>query len=298
TWVATANAVAYCGATPVFVDVDRETFNMDPASAARGRTPRTRAVIAVHLFGLCADMDALAEALPGVHLIEDAACAAGAAYRGRSAGSLGKAAAFSFHARKVITTGEGGMITTNDPAIAAAASLRRSHGARLSPEERHRGLRPYLLPEFDVVGFNYRMTDLQGALGSVQLSKLDRLVAERRRWAAYYDRELARIEWLRTPPTPEGYEHSWQAYVLMVDESRAPLSRNDIMEALLARGIDTRPGTHAVHRLGCYRGGQGGDPEGFPAAADCERLSIAIPLHNRMSADDYATVVSALRGLA
>jgi dTDP-4-amino-4,6-dideoxygalactose transaminase len=297
TWVATANAVVYCGGTPVFVDVDPETFNMDPASAAARRTPRTRAAIPVHLFGLAADMDALAAALPGLPLVEDAACAAGAAYKGRPVGGLGVMAAFSFHPRKAITTGEGGMVTTNDAVLAEGVNVRRNHGASVSEEQRHRGARPYLLPDFDVLGFNYRMTDLQGALGLVQLGKLDRFIAERQRWARYYERELAGIDWLRTPKVPEGYEHCWQSYVLMVDERRAPRPRNEIMEALQARGIATRPGTHAVHLLGYYRETYGARPEDCPRAAECDRSSMSIPLHNRMSADDYAYVVEALRGL-
>ena len=297
TWVATANAVVYCGGTPVFVDVDPETFNMDPASAAARRTPRTRAAIPVHLFGLAADMDALAAALPGLPLVEDAACAAGSAYKGRPVGGLGVMAAFSFHPRKAITTGEGGMVTTNDAALAEAVNVRRNHGASVSEEQRHRGAHPYLLPDFDVLGFNYRMTDLQGALGLVQLGKLDRFIAERQRWARYYERELAGIDWLRTPKVPEGYDHCWQSYVLMVDEPRAPKPRNELMEALQARGIATRPGTHAVHLLAYYRDAYGARPEDCPKAAECDRWSMSIPLHNRMSADDYAYVVEALRGL-
>ena len=129
TWVATANVVLYCGATPVFVDVDRDSFNIDPALVAAKVTPRTKAIIAVHLFGLCADMDAIAKAAPGIPIIEDAACAAGAAYKGRHAGTLGLAGAFSFHPRKSITTGEGGMVTTNDARLAARANSLRNHGA-------------------------------------------------------------------------------------------------------------------------------------------------------------------------
>ena len=173
TWVATANVVAYCGATPVFADVDRTTYNIDPSDVVRRVSSRTKAVIAVHLFGLCADMDALRAALPKeVPIIEDAACAAGALYKGLSAGALGSAASFSFHPRKSITTGEGGMITTNDGALADVANTLRNHGAAISEEQRHRGPRPYLLPEFNLLGFNYRMTDLQGSVGLVQLQKL------------------------------------------------------------------------------------------------------------------------------
>ena len=150
-----ANVVLYCGATPVFADVDPETYNIDPADVARRVTERTRAVIAVHLFGLCADIDAIRAAVPpGVSIVEDAACAAGAAFRGTPAGGLGDAAAFSFHPRKSVTTGEGGMVTTNDPELAETMARMRNHGASVSEEQRHAGPRPYLLPEFNLLGFN------------------------------------------------------------------------------------------------------------------------------------------------
>src|SRR5262245_24409381 len=187
TWIATANVVLYCGATPVLVDVSRETFNLDVDLVKSKVTPRTKAVIAVHLFGLCADIDRLRQTLPpNVTIVEDAACAAGAAYRGRSAGGLGQVAVFSFHPRKSITTGEGGMLTTNDPALAARAEILRNHGASASEEARHHGPKPYLLADFNVLGFNYRMSDLQGAVGAVQLTKLDRFIDERNHWASRY----------------------------------------------------------------------------------------------------------------
>ena len=153
-------------------DVDRHTYNIDIADAARRVTPRTKAIVPVHLFGLCADIPALAAALPkDVVIIEDAACAAGAALGERHAGGLGELGVFSFHPRKSITTGEGGMVTTNDDRLAETCNMLRNHGASISEEQRHKGPRPYLLPEFNMLGFNYRMTDLQGAVGLVQLGK-------------------------------------------------------------------------------------------------------------------------------
>jgi perosamine synthetase len=297
TWVATANVVVYCGARPVFADIDPRTFNLDAAAVARAVTPRTRAIIAVHLFGLCADMDALAAAAPGIPIIEDAACAAGAAYRGRPAGGLGIAGAFSFHPRKSITTGEGGMVTTDDAGLGATVDSLRNHGASISEEQRHRGPRPYLLPEFNLLGFNYRMTDLQGAVGVQQLARLDRFIAERDAAAQRYAAELAPLAWLRTPEPPQGFDHAWQAYVCQVDEALAPMPRNRIMEWLQQHGISTRPGTHAVHMLGYYRERFGTQPDEFPVARDADRCSLAIPLHNRMSEDDYTYVIDALRSL-
>lgn len=298
TWVATANVVVYCGATPVFADVDRRTNNVDPADVARRVTPRTRAVIAVHLFGLCADMNALRAVVPSnVPIIEDAACAAGATYKGCPAGSLGLAAAFSFHPRKSITTGEGGMVTTNDAVLAEVANMLRNHGASISEEQRHKGARPYLLPEFNLLGYNYRMTDLQGAVGLVQLGKLDRFIEEREQWAAFYTHALADIDWLLPPLVSEASRHAWQAYVLYVDPEKTPLPRNDIMERLQAMGISTRPGTHAVHMLGYYTQRFGLHPDDYPGARDCNDHTMAIPLHNRMTREDFEYVVNALHAI-
>lgn len=297
TWVATANVVLYCGATPVFVDIDLQTFNIDPTLIASAVTPRTKAIIAVHLFGLCADLQALAEAAPAIPIIEDAACAAGAAYFERPAGGLGTAAAFSFHPRKSITTGEGGMVTTHDENLAATMDSLRNHGASISEEQRHAGPQPYLLADFNLLGFNYRMTDIQGAVGTVQLTKLDHYITERDRWARYYEEELASVPWLRTPRIPTGYKHAWQAYVCYVDESAAPANRNEMMSELQKRGVSTRPGTHAVHMLGYYVNRFGYSPDDFPRARDADQHSMAIPLHNRMSADDFEYVVAMIKEL-
>jgi perosamine synthetase len=297
TWVSTANVVLHCGATPVFVDVDRSTFNMDVAQLSKKLNERTRAIIPVHLFGLCADMDPILEIAHGIPIIEDAACASGSAYKGRAAGSIGRAAAFSFHPRKSITTGEGGMVTTNDRALAETIERMRNHGASLSEEQRHQGSRPYVLPEFNLLGYNYRMTDLQAAVGLVQLSKLDRFLSERRSWARFYENALSGMNWLRLPTHPENCAHGWQAYVCTVDETKSPLPRNQIMDLLQSKGVSTRPGTHAVHMLGFYREKFGFKADDFPGARDCDRYSVAIPLHNRMATEDYEYVVNTLKEL-
>ena len=297
TWVATANVVLYCGATPVFVDVDPMTNNLDVRQLARLKTARTKAIIPVHLFGLAADIDGVKDALPGVQILEDCACAAGAEYKGRQTGTLGDAGVFSLHPRKSVTTGEGGVLTTNNSELAALADCLRNHGASVSEEQRHKGPRPYLLPEFNVMGFNYRMTDFQGAVGTVQLSKLDRFIDERNHWAAYYRRELADIPWLRTPEAPKGWRHAWQAYVTYVDPKKSPMPRNELMEILQQKGIATRPGTHAVHALGFYREKYGLKVEDFAGAWACDQNTLAIPLHNKMTEEDYAWVVQALKDI-
>jgi dTDP-4-amino-4,6-dideoxygalactose transaminase len=298
TWVSTANVVVHCGATPVFCDVSTRDFNIDPAQIADKVTERTKAIIPVHLFGMVADMDAVKAALPDhVTIIEDAACAAGAAYKGTPAGGLGDMGAFSFHPRKSVTTGEGGMLTTRDSELAERAERLRNHGASVSEEQRHHGPRPYILPDFDLCGFNYRMTDLQGAIGVEQLKKLDRFIAERDRRAKWFAEQLADIAWLRTPDVPDWADHAWQSYVTYVDPELAPAARNDIMDRLKDLGVATRPGTHAVHMLGYYREAFDIHPDQFPGARDCDAHSMAIPLHNRMDDDDYDYVVEALHSI-
>ncbi len=292
TWVSTANAVLYVGALPVFADVDPKTYNIDPDDVRERVTDRTRAVIAVHLFGLCADIPGLLAVLPdSVEVFEDAACAAGAMLNDKYAGSLGRAAAFSFHPRKSITTGEGGMLTTSDPKLAELAQKLRNHGAETSDEERHLGPQPYLLPEFNVLGHNYRMTDLQGAIGLVQLAKLDTFITERHRWADFYIEALSDIQWLEMPPTPESGRHAWQSFVTRVHSA---VDRNFVMSQLFQQGVSTRPGTHAIHMLGYYKRSFGFLDDTYPHARDCETQTMAIPLHNSMGMDDFEHVVDAL----
>jgi len=296
TWVATANVVLYCGATPVFVDVCRDTYNMDPELVAAKVTDKTKAIIPVHLFGLCADIDAIKQAIPEhIQIIEDAACAAGSAYKGNWAGTLGDAASFSFHPRKSITTGEGGMITSNDNELAERMNQMRNHGATLSEEQRHHGAKPYILPDFNLLGFNYRMTDMQGAVGLVQLAKLDTFIEERSKWAQWYREQLADIEWLQLPQEPENGRHGWQSFVTYVDPVKALKSRNAIMEYLQEQGVSTRPGTHAVHMLDLYQEKYGIQPAEFSVARDCDQNTMAIPLHNRMNRDDYQYIVDCLK---
>ncbi len=297
TWVATANAVLYCNATPVFVDIDTKTFNIDVQQIRSKITPRTKAIIPVHLFGLCADTEYIRQHFPDLKIVEDGACAAGASLNGKYAGNLGDIGCFSFHPRKSVTCGEGGMLTTNDEAVAAHLDMLRNHGGSISEEQRHHGPKPYLLAAYDIVGYNYRMTDLQGAVGLVQLRKLQGFIEERNQWAEYYRQQLAGIPWLRTPEVPKGYRHGWQSYVTFVDEDKAPMKRNEMMELLQQQGISTRPGTHAVHMLGAYARRFGIKPSDFPSACAADQYSMAIPLHNKMVKEDFDYIIHALKSL-
>jgi dTDP-4-amino-4,6-dideoxygalactose transaminase len=297
TWISTANVVIYCGAKVVFVDVDRTTFNIDVNDLKKKITSKTKAIIPVHLFGLCADMDAVKKVAGNIPLVEDGACAAGAGYKGNAAGSLGTIGCFSFHPRKSVTTGEGGMITTNDDKLAEVISSLRNHGASISEEQRHHGAKPYILPDFNMLGYNYRMTDLQASVGIVQLKKLDQFIDERAKWAKYYDNELREISWLKTPLVNSDYKHGWQSYVVYIDESKSPISRNDIMEKLQHMGVSTRPGTHAPHMLKYYADKYSIDPNDFPGARDCNNYSMSIPLFNKMTKEDYEYVVYCLKSI-
>ena len=297
TWVSTANAVKYCGATPVFIDIDINTFNIDVNQIKDKITSKTKAIIPVHLFGLCADIDFIKANFPDLKIVEDGACAAGAALHGKPAGGLGDIGCFSFHPRKSVTTGEGGMVTTNNDDMASHMDRLRNHGASISEEQRHHGPKPYILSAFEIVGFNYRMTDIQGAIGVVQLKKLDLFIDERQKWADYYKENLKDIAWLKMPDVPAGYKHGWQSFVTFVDEAKAPMKRNDIMEYLQQNGISTRPGTHAVHMLDAYAKMYNIKPSDYPGAFAADQYSMSIPLHNKMVKEDFDYIIHFLKSV-
>ena len=293
TWVATANSVEMCGATPVFADVDAATFCLDPDAAAAAITARTKVIMPVHQFGLAADLDRL---LPlahrhGLALVEDAACAAGSLYRDRHVGTFGAAGCFSFHPRKAITTGEGGMVVTADPGIARTVEVLRGHGAEASDLERHAS-GAFALPEFRRLGFNYRMTDLQAAIGVVQLGRLPGILAERRSVAARYDRLLAGVPGLTLPVEPPGRRHVYQSYVVMLD---SPVERDRLALQLGAAGITSRPGTHAVHALEYYSSKYRLGSDDLPVAWRADRQSLTLPVYPGMAEDDQDYVVQQIR---
>ncbi len=305
TWVSTANVVEYMGARPVFCDVDLATYNLDVSLLEGLVTDRTVGIIPVHLFGLAADMDAVLDVARrhGLWVVEDAACALGAHFRGRHVGALGDSGCFSFHPRKSVTTGEGGVLTTADTALAETARSLRDHGASRSDLERHASRGSFLLSSYDLLGFNFRMTDVQGALGSVQMDRAAWLIEERRRRAAGYDGLLADVERLRTPRVPDGYVHAYQAYVCLFAADEATVARvdelheqrNDLMVRLEAEGIATRQGTHAAALQGFYAEKYGIRPEEFPNATICERLTLALPLFPQLTDAEQERVAERLR---
>jgi len=271
TFPATANVVAHVGATPVLVDVDPRTMNLDPGRAAAAVTPRTRAVIAVHLFGRPLDWEALLEAVPeGVVLVEDAAGALGALRRGRPCGGLGRLGCLSFHPRKIVTTGEGGAVTTPDGDLARRVREMRDHGI-----DRRGGF------EITSPGLNYRLSDILCAVGIPQLRRLEELLRTRERLAAAYSERLDGL--VELPGAEEGDRHGWQAYVVQLDR------RDEALEALRQGGIEAQIGTYALHRLGAYR-----DQGPFPGADRCYERALALPFHTALDLEDVERVAIAL----
>ncbi len=294
TWVTSAHAAEYVGARPVFCDVDPSTYNIDVASMEAAVTPRTRAVMPVHLFGLAADMAAV-EAVArrhGLAVIEDAACAVGTRYQGRPVGRVGSISCFSFHPRKIVATGEGGMITTQDDRLAVRLRRLRNHGAGPAAAQP----RPFDMGPFDELGFNYRLSDIQAAVGVAQMARLDALIRERRARAARYAELLQGIAWVIPPDEPKGYFHTYQSYVARI-AADAPMSRNEMMTELDRKGIQTRPGTLAVHVTGYYRDKYKLRPEDCPASWRAQEQTMTLPLFPGMTDAQQDRVANTLRSV-
>jgi dTDP-4-amino-4,6-dideoxygalactose transaminase len=302
TWVATANSVESLGAKPVFSDIDIRTFNIKTDDIEKLITAKTRAIIPVHLFGLAANMDNIMETA-GKHnlfVIEDAACGFASKYKGAHVGNFGNTGCFSFHPRKAITTGEGGMVTTNDGLLSAKLRSMRDHGGLISDRQRHLSGKPYMLPEFPYLGFNYRMTDIQASIGSTQMNRADEIYKKRMDIAEKYDSFISNnIKWLQVPFRNSELQHGFQAYVCLFMPEEISLKnvksinqkRNDFMDYLQQNGISTRPGTHAVHMLEYYRKKYKIIPENFPSAMIADLCSIAFPLYPSMTGEEFEYIM-------
>lgn len=292
TWVTSAHSAEYVGARPVFADIDLNTFNLDPAALEAAVTPKTKAIVAVHLFGLAAPMDEI-NAIARKHslsVIEDAACAIGTTYKGRPVGAIGDLGCFSFHPRKAVTTGEGGAVTTNDDELAKRVRSFRNHGATGLPDPALEAHGPWTMGTFENLGFNLRLSDIQAAVGVAQMAKLSRLLAERRRIGQRYTALLSGHPQLICPVAGDNDGHTYQSYVIRIPEGGRK-RRNAVMAALAAEKIQTRPGTHAVHRLGYYVNKYGYRPEQFPSAAAAEDSTITLPIFPGMTDSDQDKVV-------
>ena len=285
TFVATANAVAYCGARPVFVDSEPETWNLDPQQIEERITPRTRAIIAVHLYGHPADMDPILEIAQrhGLVVIEDAAEAHGATYKERRAGSIGHLAAFSFYGNKIITTGEGGMVTTQDTALAKKVRLLRGQG--MAPERRY---------WFPIQGYNYRMTNIAAAIGLAQLENADWHLGRRRAIAAAYRQRLEGISGIvMQREKPWAHNAYWMSNIVLPDT--CPMTRDGLMRELEQAGIETRPFFHPLHDLPMYREpAQGG---GFPVATRLGANGLSLPSFPALKSEDIDHICDTICGI-
>ncbi|MGE5473047.1 MAG: DegT/DnrJ/EryC1/StrS family aminotransferase [Ignavibacteriales bacterium] len=322
TFIATANAVTYTGATPILVDIDENTFNISIQSVLKkieeGYTRNSaknvfenkktgnalKAIIPVHLFGLCANIPEINRIAQEYKLLvlEDAACALGAKIGEIHQGGFGNPSCLSFHPRKSITTGEGGMVLTDNKELADRIKILRTHGASVSAANRHKK-GGYLLPDFDELGFNYRMTDIQAAVGIAQIKKFDWITEERRKKVRKYNNLLKEIAWIKTPTEPEGYFHTYQSYVCMINTEAlrckttedANEFRNQMMEKLEENGIATRQGTHAVHLLNYYKNKYNLATDYCINAYKADKLSLTLPLYVQMNDDDQEYVVDNIK---
>jgi dTDP-4-amino-4,6-dideoxygalactose transaminase len=295
-FIATANSIRYCGATPVFVDIDPTTYNLVPRNVADAITGRTRAILAIHQMGMPCDLHALTAIANrhGIALLEDAACAVGSEIRmngkwERIGKPHGQIACFSFHPRKVITTGEGGMLTTSTAEFDRKFRLSRQHGMSVPDTVRH-GSQQVIFEDYLVVGFNYRMTDVQAAVGRKQLERLPDLVTRRRGLAVRYAELLGDVEGLGLPVEPEGVHSNWQSYCVRLPNR---VDQKTVMQGLLDQGIATRRGIMCSHReppYACER--QRHDLSQSELAQD---HSILLPLYAQMTEEDLVRVANALR---
>jgi len=294
-FIATANSIRYCGANPIFVDIDPRTYNIDPDRVLEAITPRTRAILVIHQMGMPCDLHTFSEIANrhGIALIEDAACATGSEILingrweqiGRPRGQI---ACFSFHPRKVITTGDGGMLTTSNPKFDAKFKLLRQHGMSVPDAVRH-GSPQVIFENYLVAGYNYRMTDIQAAIGLKQLERLPQIIARRRFLADRYAELLGNIEELRLPVEPEWARSNWQSYCVRLPER---VDQKAVMQGLLDNGIATRRGIMCSHREPCYSDQKlRHDLRQSELAQD---HSILLPIYAQMTEDDQVRVVDAL----
>lgn len=299
-FIATANAIRYCGATPIFVDIEPQTYNMDPVALEQAITDRTKAILPVHQIGLPCDMEAILVIARrhGLPVIEDAACAIGSEIRWqgrweRIGKPHGTVACFSFHPRKIMTTGDGGMLTTDDPRLDEQYRLLRQHGMSVPDTVRHAATQ-VVFEEYPVVGFNYRMTDIQAAIGRVQLKRLTDILAKRVALAERYTRAIREIPGLAAPFIPDYARPNYQSYAVRV-LSHYPFSRDDLMGVLLAEGISTRRGIMNSHQEAAYADMR---CPPLPESELARDNVVILPLFDAMTGEDCQRVLSVLRNPA
>jgi perosamine synthetase len=291
TYVATANAIRYTGATPVFAEVEKKNYNLDCKDVIRKITSKTKAILLVHQIGMPANIDEF-KAICEKHnliLIEDAACAIGSKYKGGFIGSHSKYVCFSFHPRKVISTGDGGMVATNSEEVHQRLKLLRQHAMSINDRVRHESSK-ILLEDHIEVGYNYRMTDIQASVGIKQLEKLDFIVNERRKIAQKYNKAFKSIKGVNIPIEEDGYESNFQSYSLNLDKD-CRIERNELMQQLLDLGIASRRGIMTIHRETAYKNKFEGS---LPVSEEASDRSILLPLYVPMLKEDQQEVINAV----
>jgi dTDP-4-amino-4,6-dideoxygalactose transaminase len=305
TWISTANVVEHIGAKVVFCDIDLDTFNISIKELESKITEKTKAIIPVHLFGLACNINKISSIAKsrGIHLIEDAACGFGSYLNGQHVGSFGDTGCFSFHPRKSITTGEGGMVTTDSDELAEKIKCLRDHGATISDLQRHEGPKPYTLADHIEAGFNQRMTDIQAALGLSQLKRGQSILSERANIAKEYIEGLKSVNWLKLPSYSSNFTHGFQSFPCIYKYDQIDINsvetihkeRNIFMDYLFKKGISTRPATHAVHMLSFYKDKYNLESNSYfnsYAAANC---SISLPLFNGMQKIEIDYIISTVK---
>lgn len=294
-FIATANAVRYVGARPVFADVDETTLNLTPEAVETALTERTRAVILVDQAGVPADLDAARKVCEprGIAIVEDAACAAGAEYHGRPVGAGAELAAYSFHPRKLLTTGEGGMVVTPDESVAVRLRRLREHGMNVSAALRHAAAKP-VIESYLETGYNYRMTDIQAAVGLVQLAKLGAMVQRRRELAGRYQRMLSGIPSLKTITDPEYGRTNYQSFWVVLPDD-FPVGRDELLQILAGHGISARRGIMAAHAEPAYANAE---PCRLPVTERVASSSLILPLFHEMSESEQDTVIDTIKSAA
>jgi perosamine synthetase len=286
TYPATGHSVVYCGAKPVFVDVDKGTYNIDPAKMEKRITKKTKAVIPVHTFGQPAEMDEMMRVARkhDLKVIEDAACAFGAKYKGRFAGTIGDIGCFSFHARKGITTGEGGMAVTDDKALANKMRKLSVFGITSAWERETNG---FFVPDFTELGYNYKMSDITAAVGIVQLTRLDKIIKRKRELAKYWDEKLEKMDMISPPRTSKNSLHIYQSYVALVDKK---LNRNKLIERLAAKGVQAQIGTYASHIQPVYK-----SKDKCPNSLEIFNRALALPMYYMLKEEEIDTAAGILK---
>ena len=292
TFIATANAVLYTGATPVFADIDPHTYNISPECIEAAITSQTRAIMPVHQIGLAADMDHINDIAlrHGLAVVEDAAPAIGATYKNKMVGGLGNLACFSFHPRKVITSGEGGMIMTDDETFAERARVLRAHGMSVSDFARHQA-KNVVIEEYHAMGFNYRMSDLHAAEGIEQLKKLDYVIAKRKELAASYDKAFADLDCMVLPFSSAEMPNTYQSYIVRLRED-APKGREQVMQEMLEAGIATRRGVMAIHMEPFYR--RCNPSVALPVTEEAVKNTLLLPIFTSMTRSEQEYVIDNL----